>query len=443
MKNITRIAAVGMTALLAGGALVACSSGGDDEPSVYFLNFKPEQDAAYQAIAEEYTAETGVPVRIVTAASGSYEQTLKSEIGKSDAPTLFQVNGPAGFKTWEPYMADMSETAIAQQLSEDVPALVNDQDQVLGVPFAVEGYGIIYNEALLDEYFALPNPAVASVDEVTSFSALKALAEDMQAKKDELGIDGAFASTSLASGEDWRWQTHLANAPIFYEFEDLGVEDASEVEFTYNEEYRNLFDLYLDNSTVARSLTPARNVSDSMAEFAQGRAAFVQNGNWAWSQISEVSGNVVAEDDIKFLPMYMGLPNESSTGINVGTENYLAINAEASEADQQATADFVDWLFTSEAGKQHVIEDLGFIAPFSSYGDEDVPSDPLARQVNEAINNTSVSTIPWAFQYFPSQQFKDDFGQALAQYAAGNMSWDDVVAQFVADWAAEKEANWN
>ena len=205
--------------------------------------------------------------------------------------------------------------------------------------------------------------------------------------------------------------------------------------------FKNLFDLYLQNSTVQPSLAPSKAVSDSMAEFAQGKAAMVQNGNWAWSQIAEVNGNVVKEDKIKFMPMYMGLPNEETTGINVGTENYFAVNSQASEEDQQASKDFLDWLFTSDAGKEHVINDLGFIAPFKNYGPEDTPADPLAKQVQAAIANTEVSTIPWDFQYFPSQQFKDLFGGNLAQYASGNMEWSDVVAKFVEDWKAEKRTS--
>ncbi len=99
MKRLTRIASISMASMLAAASLVACSGSTDEEGDVYFLNFKPEQDAAYQEIAKAYTEETGVMVKVVTAASGSYEQTLKAEIGKDEAPTLFQVNGPAGFIT--------------------------------------------------------------------------------------------------------------------------------------------------------------------------------------------------------------------------------------------------------------------------------------------------------------------------------------------------------
>ena len=294
VKNFKRLSALCAAGLMATAGLVACSS--DDavaDGGVYFLNFKPEQDAAYQKIAKAYTDKTGVQVKVVTAASNSYEQTLKAEIGKKDAPTLFQVNGPAGLRTWQEYMADMSDTEIAQNLNEGIEPLKGEDGKVYGVPFAVEGFGLIYNEEIMDKYFALPDAKAKSIDEIKAFGKLKEVAEDMQAKKDKLGISGTFASTSLASGEDWRWQTHLANGPVHYEFEDLGTKETADVKFKYNKEFKNLFDLYLNNSTVEKTLAPSKAVSDSMAEFAQGKAAMVQNGNWAWSQINDVSGNVV------------------------------------------------------------------------------------------------------------------------------------------------------
>jgi len=443
VKKLTRFAAVVSAAAIATAGLVGCSDSGSnaDGPSVYFLNFKPEQDTAYQEIAKKYTEETGVNVKVVTAASGSYEQTLKSEVGKKDAPTLFQVNGPAGQLTWESYMADLSDTEFAKQLNEDTPPLKNADGKIVAVPIAVEGYGIIVNEEIFDKYFALPDSKAKSLDEITSFDKLKEVSDDMQARKGELGIDGAFAAASLASGEEWRYQTHLLNPAMDQEYNDAGVTDMDEMQFTYNKEFKNLFDLYLEDSTVAPSLTPSKAVSDSMADFALGKAAMVQNGNWAWSQISDVDGNVVKEDKIKFIPMYMGLPDESSRGISVGTENYLAVNSKASEEDQKASIDFANWLYTG-AGMQYVVNDLGLISPFEGFKDLGTPEDPLGKQVAEYMQDSSLKTYPWTFQYMPSQQFKDDFGADLAQYASGNLEWDEVVTAFKENWAAEKAANW-
>ena len=433
-QTLAAVAAVGLSASL----LTAC--GQNDGPSVYYLNFKPEQAETFERIAEEYTAETGVPVKIVTAASGSYMQTLKAEMAKSNAPTLFQINGQEGYGIWKNYLADVTDYEITQALQEDAQPITNAEGQVVGVPFAMEGFGLLYNEEITDAYFALPNAKVGSMEEVKSFDDLKAVAEDMQARKDELGIEGAFASTSLGAGEEWRWTNHLMNGPLHYEIVDRDIKDFSDmedIEFTYGDNFRNLFDLYLENSTVKPTLAPSRAVSDSMAEFATGKAAMVQNGSWAWSQISGEGGNMVKEEKIKFLPMYMGLPNEENVGINVGTENFLCVNNKASEEDQQATRDFLTWLFLSDRGKELVVEELGFIAPFENYGVEDVPADPLAQQVQAALQDTETEALPWDFQFSPNQQFRDLYGQNLVQYTNGKMEWEDVVSRLKEDWNFE------
>ena len=438
VSKARRVVASVATVMLASISMVAC--GTDNGPSVYYLNFKPEQAEQFKAIAEEYTEETGIPVKVVTAASGSYMQTLKAEMAKSNAPTLFQINGQEGYGIWKDYLADISDYEVVEALNEDAQPITDKDGSVRGFPFAMEGFGILYNEEIFDRYFALPNPAVASMDEINNFGALKAVAEDMQGKKEELGIDGAFAVTSLIAGEEWRWTNHLMNGPYHYEILDRDInefQDMPTIDFTYGDNFKQLFDLYLENSTTKPALAASRATSDSMAEFATGKAAMVQNGNWAWSQIAGDASNVVKEDKIKFMPMYMGLPNEENVGLNVGTENYLAVNNKASEEDQQATRDFLTWLFLSERGKELVVDDLSFIAPFTNYSPEDVPDDPLARQVQAALSDTETEAIPWDFQFSPNQQFRDLYGQNLAQYAIGNMSWDDVVAKLKVDWEYE------
>lgn len=426
------------------GGLAACSDGSDgaesgDGGSVYFLNWKPEQDAAYQEIAKKYTEETGVPVKVTTAASGTYEQTLRSEITKSEAPTLFQINGPVGLKSWQDYALDLTDSELAGLLSDQNLALKGEDGATYGLPVAIEGYGIIYNDAIMRAYFETDGAVVSSMDEVNNFDTLKAVTDDMQAKADELGIAGVFASTSLAPGEEWRWQTHLSNIPVFYEYRDDDVTDKQEIEFTYNENFKNIFDLYLTNSTVEPSLTPSKTVTDSMAEFATGQAAMVQNGNWAWSQIAEVQGNTVAEEDIKFLPIYTGVEGEEKQGLAVGTEAFMAINSQASDEDQQATIDFVNWLFTSDEGKQYVLNDLGYQAPYTSFGEDEVPSDPLAKEIQRYLGNEDLYAVSWVFTTYPSQAFKDEFAQALGQYAAGNIEWSEATQIFVDAWAAEKQ----
>lgn len=125
-----------------------------EEPSVYYLNFKPEAAKTWEAIAEAYTKETGIEVKILTSASGNYEQTLKAEIAKREAPTLFQINGPVGYNSWKYYCEDLSDTDLYSWLI-DKDLAVHDSEGVYGIPYVVEGYGIIYNNAIMEKYFSL------------------------------------------------------------------------------------------------------------------------------------------------------------------------------------------------------------------------------------------------------------------------------------------------
>lgn len=421
----------------AGEETTASSEGG----KVYYLNFKPEVASDWENLAASYTKQTGVDVKVVTAASGTYEQTLKSEVAKTDAPTLFQINGPIGYQSWKDYCLDLSGTDFYNWLT-DKSLAITDGDGVYGIPYVVEGYGIIYNDKIMRDYFALADKAVdiSSASEIKNFDTLKAVVEDMQAKKDQLGIEGVFASTSFKAGEDWRWQTHLANLPIYYEFKDKGISDAQEIELTYGDNYKNIFDLYINNSCTDKAQLGTKSVEDSMAEFALGKVAMVQNGNWGWGQISGTDGNVVAAEDVKFLPIYTGVEGEEGQGLCVGTENYMCVNSQVSEADQQATIDFVEWVFNSEEGKAFATEKLG-IVPFSTFTDDEKPSDPLGLEVSKYMEDSSLTSVSWNFTAFPSQTFKDELGYALLDYCNGTSDWDSVVTAFVDGWKLEKEAS--
>lgn len=373
-----------------GDAAPAASADGG---SVYYLNFKPEVDAQWQQIAADYTASTGVEVKVVTAASGTYEEVLKSEIAGSDAPTLFQINGPVGYNSWKDYCMDLSNTEMFKNLSDQSLAVYGEDGKPYGVPYTVEAYGIIYNDAIMQAYFAMDGAAAKSIDEINSFDKLKAVVEDMQAKKDDLGITGVFASTSLLPGEDWRWQTHLANLPVYYELKEKGITDTDALEFKYSDNFKNIFDLYINNSTCAPTLLGSKAVTDSMAEFALGECAMVQNGNWAWGQISEVEGNTVEEANVKFMPIYTGVSGEDTQGLCIGTENFWCINSQADAADIKATEDFVAWLISSDEGKNIMVNTLGNAAPFSTFTDAEKPNDPLAKEMYASMESgkTSVS----------------------------------------------------
>ena len=444
MRPISRRLMLGGSTVLAVAAtLAACSNGSSSssgsDNGVYLLNFKPEAEEALKTIASAYKDKTGVEVKVVTAASGTYQQTLQTEVAKSNPPTIFNINGPVGLVTWKDYALDLSGTEFVKALTDSSMALTDENGVVYGSPLGIEGYGLIYNAAILNKYFAMEGAKATSVDEIKGFAKLKEVVEDMQARKADLGIEGAFACTSLASGEDWRWQTHLANYPVFYEFRDKGVTDAKEIALTYSDNYKQIFDLYLNNSTVAPSAAAAKTVTDSMADFALGKCAFVQNGNWAWSQISEVEGNTVAEGDIHFMPIYIGVSGEEKSGIALGTENYLAVNSQVSETAQKASIDFLTWLLTGEGAKMLVDNSVVSVSPYPAFS-ELTPADPLGKETAQFLANKELYPINWVFQTFPSQEFKNQLGSHLAQYASGQEDWSAVKDYFVSAWKSEKSA---
>ena len=446
MKSLRKALTVALASLVVIGMFAGCAKKDEEVKVIRYLNFKPEIADIYEEISKAYEAETGIKVIVDTAANNTYEQTLISKMAnKEEAPTLFQINGPRGYNNWKDYCADLTDTELYAHLSDKSLAVTVD-GKAYGIPYVVEGYGIIYNKAITDKYFALPNKATSytSMEEVNNYAALKAVVEDMQANKEALGIEGVFASTSLKAGEDWRWQTHLANLPVYYEFKtnnvDLTSDQTKTITFQYSDNFKNIFDLYLNNSTIEPSKTGTKTVNDSMAEFALEKCAMVQNGNWAWGQVAGVDGNKVLAENVKYLPIYTGVEGEESQGLCTGTENFFCINAKASEAEQKAAADFIYWLYSSTTGKDFVTNKLGFIAPFDTFEENEKPTDPLAKEVLNWMSKDGVTSVAWNFTLFPSQTFKDNFGSALLQYAQGTKTWEEVKTQVVNDWASESVA---
>lgn len=436
VKSAVAVAAIAAMSL---GTLAACgssTSGDDSKGKVYYLNFKPEAADQWAALAKEYTKEKGVDVKVQTAASGTYEQTLKSEIAKTEAPTLFQVNGPVGYQNWKKYTADMSNTDVYKELTNQDVAL-KDGDKVVGVPYVMETYGLIYNKDILNKYFALDGAKATSMDGIDNFDTLKAVADDMQSRKDELGIKGAFTSAGFDSSSDWRFKTHLANLPLYYEFKDDNVtEQPATIKGTYLPNYKKIFDLYITDSTTDPTQLSAKTGDDANSEFALGEAAFYQNGTWAWTDLQKAG---MKAESVGMMPIYTGVKGEEKQGLATGSENYWCINDKASDADKKATEDFLSWVITSDTGKKAISQDMGFTTPFKTF--DDVKFDNPLTEAAVEDQKSGKTQVSWNFTMMPSEEWKNKVGQALLEYAQGTGKWDAVKTAFVDGWASEYEAS--
>ncbi|MDD3336435.1 MAG: ABC transporter substrate-binding protein [Eubacteriales bacterium] len=403
--------------------------------TVYYLNFKPEQAAQWEELARQYQAKTGALVTVVTAASGNYETTLRSEMEKADAPTLFQVNGPIGLRVWKEYCLDLKDTALYQHLKNEEFAL-KDGDAVLAVAYVIETYGLIYNKALLNRYCGMTDAVIASPDEINSFQTLKAVADDIQARRDELGVKGAFTSAGLDSSSDWRFKTHLANLPVYYEYKAEGIDSTAAIKGTYLDGYKKIFDLYITDATCAPSLLGAKTMEDALAEFTLGEAVFFQNGTWAYADCIAAG---MKDEDLGMLPIYIGAEGEEQQGLCTGSENYWCINKKAKQGNIEATKAFLEWVITSDEGREMLANEMGFVTPFRTFDEGYAATNALLKDADRFIADGK-TPVSWTFTTMPSEEWKNGVGAALLEYAQGAQPWSTVEAAFVEGWAKESAA---
>ena len=425
MKKIFALLLVALMCLAMFAGCAKTNDAGNGTGSVYWLNFKPELDETLQGLAKTYTEKTGVPVKIVTAASGTYSQTLTAEMDKSTPPTMFVIGNQAGVKDWADYALDLTGTPIANELNTDAYNLYDESGKLVSIGYCYECYGIIVNPDLIEA-------AGHTMDEIKNFEGLKAVAEDIHARAAELGFD-AFSSSDMDGSSSWRFTGHMANLEYYYEERDAGgwTECPASLTGAYMDNFKNLYDLCINNS-----LTDPKDLAtgghDAENEFKTGKAAFFVNGSWEYAAVSETVPNAT------MIPYYCGVAGEEKAGLNCGTENCWAINAKASEADQKATMDFMVWLVTDPEASAEMVGQLG-IMPYKS----------APESTNGFLNDAAEYTangcyvMDWATNYQPNVgDYRAALVSALNQYNAdqSDANWEAVKTAFVDGWAVQYAA---
>ncbi len=423
-----KLFSVALCTTMVAGLFAGCGNSSSSDKSsakgsVYWLNFKPEADEALQDIAKTYEKEKGVKVKVVTAASGNYNSTLTSEMGKSAAPTLFVVGNQAAVKTWDDYCLDLKDTDVYNELNTDAFNLTDADGKVCSIGYCYESYGIIVNKKLLKE-------AGYEVTDIKDFASLKSVAEDIHKRADKLGFD-AFTSSGMDDSSSWRFTGHLANMPLFYEGRDEGWTEApSEIKGTYLDNYKKVWDLYINNSKYDKN-SLATGGYDAEAEFKNGEAVFFQNGTWEYDKLKKS----ISDDDMQMIPIYCGVEGEEKAGLCSGTENCWAVNAKASEKDQKATLEFMKWLVTSEEGTKVMAEQFGAI-PYKKAADS---GNVFLKNANDLLEAGNYN-VDWTFNYTPNvDEWRASLVAAMNKYDAGG-SWDDVKTAFVQGWATQYKA---
>ena len=407
-----------LIAILCVGLFAGCAGG--EKGRVYWLNFKPESDEVLQEVAKMYTEETGVEVKVLTAASGTYNQTLLAEMDKAEAPTLFVIGNQNAVKEWKDYALNLKDSAIAKELNTDAYNMYDADGNLVSIGYCYECYGIIVNPTLIEK-------AGYKMDDLKNFEGLKKVAEDIHKRAKELGFD-AFSASDMDGSSSWRFTGHMANLEYYYESRDAGgwKECPAEIKGTYMENFKNLYDLCINNS-----MTPAKELAtgghDAQNQFKTGKAAFYVNGSWEYSAVAEAVPNAT------MIPYYAGVKGEEKAGLNCGTENYWAINSKVSKADQKATMDFMVWCVTNEEASRKLVDTFG-VMPYKSAAES--TNGFLAAANKYSADGCYV--MDWATNYQPNvDEYRKALVSALNAYNANQTeaNWAKVKTAFVDGWA--------
>lgn len=462
-KNLLLVAA----SLLSVAGLSSCGSKVSPD-RVKLLNFKPEIQNKFGNIISEFKKDTGIDLVVETAASGQYETSLRGQISTSDAPTIFQINGPVGYKSWQSYCSDMTNDPIYSKLKDKSFACTVD-GKVVGIPTTVEGYGIVYNKAITDKYFALEKGSAAgqratinakygskaevtSMDDVDSYDTLKAIVEDMQKLKVTLGVDGVFAPSGMDDSTAWRITAHAFNMPLVGEL-GAATETPENFNFTYSNKFKNLIDLYGKNTTISYNQLANSTWDAEAASFANEKCIMVQNGQWATNDLTTivtgtddkgepVRGAAKAKaENLRYLPLYSGDYGENikeeTQGLCVGTEAYWTINSQATDAQKKNASTFLSWLFDGN-GKKYAVEDMGLQAPFTGFTGDLASNDALITQVNVWLAKDGKKSVAWDFPLVPqTDNQRSALVTDLKKYYNGNFQqgdWDSLVASAKTKW---------
>jgi raffinose/stachyose/melibiose transport system substrate-binding protein len=422
---------------LVGASVVGCSSSGGDSASskdktvVSIFQFKVEAKDALEKAAQKYEEKNpDVDINVETVGGGNdYGAALRSKFQSGQEPTIFNVGGPQDIEDWQDKLEDLSKEPWVKQAFEGTLDSVTSGDQLYGMPFNQEGYGLIYNKQIFEK--AGIDPAT-----ITSFDALEKAVKTLDSKKGELGLNAVFA---VPGKEKWVTGLHLSNVALANEFKSgKQAYEAKKLDFKYNKQLKELLDLQTNYAYMPDGKKASINSVDYAMQIEQqystGKVAIVQMGNWAYGGINGVNPEIAKNSSI--LPLPLKGVNEDS--IPVGVPMYWSINKDKSDAEKTAAKDFLNWLYTSDEGKEMIINDFNFIPAFKGYDSENLqPKDPLSAAVLQYSKDGK--TMPWVFMGYPSGWGENVVGADIQKYLDGSMSWDDLVKNAQSTWDKDRK----
>jgi len=389
------------------------------------FQFKVEFKKQFENVAKEYEKEhKGVKINITTVGGGEdYGAALKSKFASGKEPAIYNIGGPQDVEDWQKKLADLSDTEASKAALKGTLDGVTKDGKVLGLPYNQEGYGFIYNKAVFEK---------AGIDpkSIKSYADLENAVKTLDSKKKDLGLEAVFA---LPGKETWVTGLHLSNTFLAPEFDNnvLKAFNAKKIDFKYGDAFKKVLDLQNDYSVQPTvSLDYSKQVEEL---FSLQKVAIIQQGNWVYGSIAGIDQKF-ADNGIGILPIPVEGYKEDA--IPVGIPMYWGVNSNKDKNTVAEAKKFLDWLYTSDKGKETVINDFKFIPAYDGY-DASKISDPLSKEIYQYAQDGK--TIGWAFMGYPTGWGQNELGVQIQKYLSKEAKWEDVVKTTQAAW--EKSRN--
>lgn len=399
--------------------------------TVNIFQFKVEIQKELELATQEYMKlHPEVKINLQTVGGGAdYGAALRAQFQSGNEPTIYNVGGPQDIKDWMEKLEDLTDQPFVGLALDGVLSGVTVDNKVYALPYAVEGYGFVYNKNIFTDAGI---DAATIVDYKSLEAAVKTLDEKIKSGAMKEKYPNLKAVFDLPAKETWVTGLHASNMALSTEFaSSLDAYAAKEVKFAASNAYKQLIDLQVNYSENAKS--PAKlNAVDYATQVDQGlaveRVAIIQQGNWIYGGVAKIDENVA--QNLGILPMPVVGGKEDS--IPVGVPMYWAVNKGANDADKAAAKDFLNWLYTSKEGKEIVVNKFFFIPPLKGFDGLD-PKDSLGMAIKQYAE--AGKTVPWVFMGYPTGWGQDVLGSELQKYFSGDKTWDEVIKTAQDKWA--------
>lgn len=491
MRKMLKVFSVCLVAVMLSAMLSGCGNMMSTGYDLYIFNGKGESAQALKDAADAYSRETGKKVKTFSLGSGTSSlDTLRAEMNSKNMPTIFSIVNIQELKEWEEggYALDFNTLpdGAFKQLADEIPEnmrLTSDGKNSFGVPYNVEGYGYIVDTRMVDALFGngsskefIGDAKNATYAEFVSMvSAVDAYIKSgtvatvtlngkpytLQSAKTDLSskLTGVFA---VAGSEKWTYGDHMVNVALNAVFDNpADAAAATDGQISALKGPLRAYARALDMKTsyaagreggVSRGAdfinTTTANYDSAVQIFADSKALFIKQGNWAYTNIQKFNGDIVKT--LEFIPVKLPLEDSDvvsdvktadklNRSISVYVPNYYAINAKATDEQKQAAMDFLVWLNTSESGQKFVTENMAFVpynADHTNITTDNSLSNSIIRYMKEGdviSNPYGGAPVGWSGdtlgleimeKYLTKSQWTADDYNAIADY--GIAKWKEM-----------------